>query len=196
MKKALIVKLAMAFVVAVSASSWAQEAQPSLSDNVASPAVAQAPMVSQQLPMAQAPMVMADCGCSQTYTAAPIQQPAMGCATCNSGCASCSSCTSCGTIGQVGYNEIIQTGSPVVNSAPIGAYGQSPMYSNVSSSGCCGQTYAPTYSNASVTTAAPMVYSGDAGCNSCEQPAPCNTCNTCDPCQNQRRGLFNGRFRR
>lgn len=193
MKKALIVKLAMAFVVAISASSWAQEVQPSLSDTAAPATTVQGAVIAQPIPMAQAPMATSDCGCNQTMTMAPIQQYApAGCAGCTSGC---------GTIGQVGYNQPIQTGSPVVTSAPAGAFGQQPMYSNASS-GCCGQTYAPSYSNASATTAAPVAWSGDAGCGSCNtcQPAPatCNTCNSCDPCaqQNQKRGLFGGRMLR
>lgn len=198
MKKALIVKLAMAFVVAISASSWAQEVQPSPSDTAAPATTVQGAVIAQPIPMAQVPMAVSDCGCNQTMTAAPIQQYATaGCA----GCSGCTNCVSgCGTIGQVGYNEPIQTGSPVVTSAPIGAYGQTPIYSNVSS-GCCGQTYAPSYSNASAQTAAPVAWTGDAGCGSCNtcQPAPCNTCNSCDPCaqqQQKKRGLFGGRMLR
>lgn len=216
MKKALTVKLAMAFVVAMTASSWAQEVQQS--PNVTSPTTVQGAVIAQPAPMVQAPMVQApiasDCGCNQTFTAAPMQQyvqPACpscsSCASCNSGCASCNSgCASCGTIGQVGYNEIIRTGSPVVTSAPTGSYGQTPMYSN--GGGCCGQTYAPTYSNASVTTVAPGSWTGDSGCSSCNscsscgsyEPSysscnSCNSCNTCNSCQQQRRGLF-GRYRR
>ena len=201
MKKALIVNLSMAFVVAISASSWAQEVQPSLNDTAVSPTIVQGAVAADPIPATQLPMVASNCGCAQTFTSAPFQQyvqPAV--AYQPTGCSSCNSCAGCGTIGQVAYNEIIPTGSPmasapIVTSAPIAAYRQAPTYSNAS--GCCGPTYAPnvSYSNASVATpvASAPTWTGNP-CN------PCNTCNTCpdpcDPCaQQQRRGLFS-RFRR
>lgn len=205
MKKALIVKLSMAFVVAISAASWAQEVESSLTDTAASPAVVQGVVSADPIPMGTTLPMASNCGCNQTFTAAPmfaapmmaapIQSAGCGCSTCGS-CSSCNSCSGCGMVGQVGYNEIIPTaspavGAPVVTSAPIAAY--RPANNYIQPSGCCGQ---PNYdSGISYSTAAPITTSS-APAATWNSSQCCNTApayNACDPCQ-QQRGLFRGRF--
>ena len=163
MKKALIVRLSVAVVVAMSATTWAQEeVQPSLSDNAA--ATEMAPPE----PVMMDSSFGSSCGCDQTMMQ-PMMANCGGCSTmsrcernscttntcmtntcmtnncmtnsCMTNVEPASSCDDCGMIAQVAYEETVP-GTPakpvsIVTPAPTPT---AAMAQPIANAGCCGNT--------------------------------------------------------
>ena len=172
-------------VVLTAATGVAQEAQPSLSDNIAPVPVAATP-----IPAEMATDFGTPCNCTHTAMPAQIVAPApvSNCGSCNSGC---------GQISLVTYNEIMPISTtrsaPIVTAAPTPAISYNQPITNYApaTSSCCG-----------TTTAAPSIIAQPApiqninGCDTCGNTwtTPTNTwTNNC--CDNQRRRIFS-RIRR
>ena len=194
MKKVLTVSLSLALVAAISVTSWAQEPPEPVVSDAANAAVVEGAVAAEPIPMIQsAPMMMSNCGCNQTFTAAPFQMMATPVMSPMATTIPSTDCGCSGMIGQVGYNEIVQTATPtatpIVSSAPT-------VMSQPN--GCCNPTfgqqvvYSPTpVATAPTTFSAPMTQ-----CCPTTQPRWANNqcIDPCDPCAQQQRGLFRGRF--
>lgn len=207
MKKALAVKLAMVFALALSTSVMAQETQPSLSDqavqNVEPPAPVADNVVMQGTPMGVAgcsscggTAVMSGCNtcgscnsCCNTSRRRIFARRSNCCSPCNTGCNTCgTSYASCGTC-----NSGCNTGCSSCGVAMSGC--------GSCNTGCssCGMQTVSNCTNCSMTSnVAQVTYQepiAEAPATVIEAPMVqsdcCGTTTSCDPCcNNGRQGLF------